>query len=299
MVSGEEKSGKTFFALAAAIVVASGYKRKPFVPTGSGRKVLILEEEGGRQGTRERILAICKGLDIPLGEAVGNIFWSHAEGVMLDNEGWQKRVKFMVERHGIELVIIDTLAQTMEGDENDKENVQRSLNFYKVLKEFCSVMYLHHCKKAVMRDVKDGDVVNIDHQYRGSSALGGAYDQHFGFRQLPGKSYQDLYVKAKDHAPKHFGVRPDFRSIPNPDPEGEPILDKWSYAMFEPIAEGETLEEELDLAVSSMIVGFDYGIKDLATLWKTSNEKVKERLASLIDEGTVVRNSKGKWELGK
>lgn len=298
MLTGEEKTGKTFFAFAIAMCLASGCSRGPFNPTNSeGVPVLILEEEGGRKQTAQRIRAICRGMNIPLERAARNILWSHAENVLLDDDAWQARVRRMVEHYDIRLVVVDTVAQTMAGDENDKANVQRTLNFYKSLKSLTGVMYLHHCKKAAMSDVKDGDVVNIDHQYRGSSALGGAYDQHFGFRQLPDREYIDLYVKAKDHAPKHFAVRAEFVTVPHPDPEEEPILDKWYYTTFEPVGEEGLQEFDLDLAAATIIRGFSYSITELTKLWRVSPIKAKEALAHLVSEGTVEKTRGDKWRL--
>jgi hypothetical protein len=184
LVSGVPKNAqKTFLAMTAALVVATG-KDAPHMKSGGAKKVLYIYEEGDQPGTLARFDALAEGHDFGAIDEIDNLFLAHRTGFMLDNEDSVDRISEFVARHDIALIIIDTLAKCMQGDENSVQAVGNALRRCNSLRNSeCTIMFVHHTRKENVK-LSNGSygTPEPDADIRGSSALCGAYETHWAVR---------------------------------------------------------------------------------------------------------------------
>jgi hypothetical protein len=159
MFYGEPGSKKTYALLSMAICVAMG---KPWLGQDvKPCKVLIVDEESG-----ERRLALRLGLALrgEFGDENTPIEFVSLAGFKLDDKEDRKELQLLIEATGAGLVIIDALADVMDGDENSKQDTQPVFTALRKLAEAtnAAIIIIHHSNKAG--------------GYRGSSAIKGALD---------------------------------------------------------------------------------------------------------------------------
>lgn len=160
-------SGKTWFALALAKAAAV-----------DGRDVLLVEEEHSERGLRDRFTS----LHLP-DAALDRFRLFHRSSLKVGaGEPWQAVVNAV--RGAVKpLVIIDCVAQTLKGKENEADDAAR---FNDGLKQLVTangdtlVLVLHHTSKGAER--AEGSVPLAG---RGSSAFNGAADLELRLRPLP------------------------------------------------------------------------------------------------------------------
>lgn len=158
---GPPGAGKSFVALDLALSVASGseWLGRAIRPTGA----LYLAAEGtGGLGQRLRVWKTARGFS---GKRVGVAFITSAID-LLDNAS---APRLIATAHGLDrppgLIIIDTLARSMVGDENNTGDMSRLIATVDRVREATSatILLVHHTKK-------EGELE------RGSSALRGGVD---------------------------------------------------------------------------------------------------------------------------
>lgn len=164
-VFGGPKVGKTFHVLHLALCVATG---KPFfgLPVQQGR-VLYVISEGNDGEFRDRIRAWCIQHEYPYEDLDGR-FEVVRDPVMLDDpdsvDGFLK-----VDHGPYDLTIFDTFANSMQGDENKTQDMNKAVGGANKVRIAVkgAVLFVHHSQK-------DGRVE------RGSSVLRGAVDSMMG-----------------------------------------------------------------------------------------------------------------------
>jgi hypothetical protein len=165
LFAGEPRTFKTWAALQLLLAIAAG---EPFMgtePARSGR-VLYVAEEGARAKLAERLGRLAGSLQPP----AGSVRIMHRLGTTLAaGEGWD-RVRATVAAERPVLVVLDTLAALMVGDENSVRDMHDALRHIQALiAEYgVTVILLHHINKN--GDGRPGK------RLRGSSALWGAVD---------------------------------------------------------------------------------------------------------------------------
>ena len=157
---GDAGSKKTYSTLSLAVCVASGRPWLDFATKQS--PVLFINEEAGERSLTRRIQAtlkgeLCQDIKIPFN-------YVSLAGFMLDDETEALKVEREIKTCGARLVIIDALADVMNGDENSTEDTRPVFrNLHKIAERTDSaIVILHH-------DAKAGG-------YRGSSHIKGAVD---------------------------------------------------------------------------------------------------------------------------
>jgi len=157
LFGGREKRGKSLVELLLAISIASGGGEVAGIATKPGR-VLLIDSENGRDLLHRRIRAT--GLEI---EHAGNLVIAEARGFdLLDHLG---EVDELVERLGVQLVLLDSFRSLWTGDERDEGQVAAALDPVRALAQdhHIAIGLTHHAQKG-------GD------EYRGSSAIGACVD---------------------------------------------------------------------------------------------------------------------------
>jgi hypothetical protein len=162
VVYGQPKAGKTFWCIELVTCFATG---KPFhgAALGKSGRVLYVAAEGGGKAIYNRIMAVAIRRGIGAVELEPNLeIVEH--GMDLNNP--QSVDEFLKENPGNwELVVIDTLARCMSGDENSTPDMN---------------MAVAECDR--IRRKAGGDLILVHHQGwakarpRGASALFGALD---------------------------------------------------------------------------------------------------------------------------
>ena len=154
--AGSKKTYATCYMLACASV---GMKFLQFETKKV--KCLIIDEESGNTRLLRRLGEILRGAMI---EDPSNIDYISLEQVKLDNTSDVIDLLNFIKVHNYELILIDALADVMDGDENSKEHVQPVFNNLRKIAEETGavIMIIHHSNKAG--------------GYRGSSAIKGSVD---------------------------------------------------------------------------------------------------------------------------
>jgi hypothetical protein len=173
---GEPRSFKTMSALNLGFTVAYGTEWLGKLPETTG-DVLYIGEEGSRAALRDRLTAMARALGITLG---GNdrIRILHRAGIRLgDAASWRIVEDTLKAMRDPKLVIIDTLARTMTGDENSAQDMNAALRpLQQIIADFgVTVVVVHHSNK-----YGEG---RAGKRMRGSSALWGAADNILAFKR--------------------------------------------------------------------------------------------------------------------
>lgn len=162
VVYGKPKRGKTFWTLEFSLCMATD---TPFFGEKLGRtgRVIYVAAEGGAAAIRNRVRAWCKARKVDPAKLGDN--WLLVDtGVMLNS---QSSVKNFLALHPGEfaVVIFDTLARCMNGDENSAKDIGAAIKGCDYIREQIkgSVGLVHHEGWSAKR-------------VRGSSALQGAPD---------------------------------------------------------------------------------------------------------------------------
>lgn len=218
-IFGASSSGKTFFVLDMALSIATGQEEWNGCKVQGGcvaylcgegnsminrRIVAWLQEHGGIQANR-------KHFEIPE-------FICSEYGTEIDNNGKLAQLEADIQASGMrpDLIVIDTLATHMEGNENDTQDASTMLrNIDELAKQYeCAVIYTHHT----------GQNPETQNRSRGSSALKANLDFEYRVELIKDGVREICQTKVKDGAymkPQHF--RLEQRVITGwLDEDGEP-----------------------------------------------------------------------------
>lgn len=156
---GEGGSKKTYSLLSLAVCVALGKTWLNFdvIPC----KVLFIDEESGERRLRLRLAAAIRGA---LGDESTQVEYVSLAGFKLDDKKDVQEVEELIKNTGAGLVIIDALAEIMDGDENSKQDTLPIFSALRKIAEItnAAIIVIHHS--------------NRSGGYRGSSAIKGAVD---------------------------------------------------------------------------------------------------------------------------
>lgn len=188
---GEAKAFKTQCALQLGLSVATG---RPFLgrqPVHSGG-VLYVTEEGNQQGLAQRLSQLASSFPTPSGA----FHVLHKAGVTFTGPGWNSVLSSLDELQDPTLVILDTFAALMDGDENSTEDTRNALRPVQRLTERgATVLLLHHVGKRQ-------DAGRPGAMLRGNTYLRGASDAITIFKRGTshgqGSSALSLTFEAKD-----------------------------------------------------------------------------------------------------
>jgi putative DNA primase/helicase len=167
---GQPRSFKTMAALQLMFSVASGHPWLGLPPARTG-SALYVAEEGARAKVADRLHTMWEEHD-PLQHDLRIL---HREGVTLTGAGWERVRATLDEMDDPTVVVLDTLAALMDGDENSVADIRTALRpIQDLITDYgVTVILVHHVNKT-----GEGRMGN---RMRGSSALWGACDGTLGF----------------------------------------------------------------------------------------------------------------------
>jgi hypothetical protein len=156
---GEPGSKKTYATLSLAVCVANGKNWLDFQTKKT--PVLYVDEESGERRFSRRLGEAIRG---ELCDFSSSIHYVCLAGFKLSDLNDPVLIQALIEETGARLIIFDALADLMDGDENDKKDVQPVFNTLRKIAERTdsAILIIHHSNK------QGG--------YRGSSAIKGSVD---------------------------------------------------------------------------------------------------------------------------
>ena len=156
---GDAGSKKTYSMLSLCVCVSSGKSWLNFKTTRT--KVLIIDEESGERRLSRRLGEAIRG---ELCNETIDLKYVTLANFKLDDPTDAVLVQSLIEATGAGLVLIDALADVMDGDENSKQDTQPVFSALRKIAEDANaaIIVIHHSNKAG--------------GYRGSSAIKGAVD---------------------------------------------------------------------------------------------------------------------------
>jgi RecA-family ATPase len=255
------------------LAVASGQPIDYINPIGQ-HNVLVIELEGPRKPTRHR----WRYLENQYGLNVSKlpIYFSHREGVLMDDSTWVYAVERFIQRHEIGLTIVDTLAKSMQGDENDSQamgDVARNFDRLRQANPGNTVLFLHHTRK----ESKDWNA-DIDDEARGSSAIAGYYDMHWAMRKRQ---------KHQEHIEWHIRTNEASESLYNLywEIDGNAERAKLTMQPADPFTPNPL---EIERCREVLLPNGLYTRAQLRNNWNTTHEGMMGILKVFLDDGTLV-----------
>lgn len=194
---GQPRSFKTMAALQMLFSVASGRRWLGHEPTVSG-SALYVSEEGSAAKVADRLRAMRAAY-----QPTHDIHILHRRGITLGQPSWEMVRATLDEMEAPRVVVLDTLAALMNGDENSVADIRDALRPAQALitDYGVTVALVHHINK--------GGEGRMGNRMRGSSALWGACDGTLGFvRDEDANGVVDdtgeVRIETKDNDPRRI-----------------------------------------------------------------------------------------------
>ena len=215
-VFGDPGGGKSFVAIDIACCISTG---TPWHGHEVRQGAVFYIAGEGHNGLARRLKAWELGNGVSLAGAP--LFKSHRAAQLYDTTDAAlvaQSIKVLVDQSGLDpsMIIIDTLARNMGGDENSTQDMNgfiQNLDTYLRQSYHCCVMVVHHS------GATDKD------RSRGSTALRGALDAEYKVQLDPGSKTITFEPKKMKDAemprPKSFGITQV--DLPISDKHGEPV----------------------------------------------------------------------------
>lgn len=191
-IVGAEATGKSFYTLTLAYSIVNG---KPWLgqfPVKKSTRVLFMDKENSQR----RIQSRCKGLGInPGSEWLFRMRMPHLFN-LVDAQGqlseFARSLSRKVVKNDIGLIVLDSFADFMVGNENSAEDVQQFFNAMRELFPDRSILVLHHENKP-----SQGVTRNSSQRVRGSSNITAQIVSGFRVFSLPKTSNEFVLEQFK------------------------------------------------------------------------------------------------------
>lgn len=241
--------------------------------------VLYYMQEKPPKSTERRFTWLERGTGLQLADNTP-FYWSHLQPIFLEDRTKVKEIATFVRDNKVGLVVFDTLAKVMGGDENKVHEVHRAMRGVDVIRnEGAAVVLIHHTRKV---SLNMGEEEDIDDSMRGSSALAGFYDSHLAIRPR-GKNMLSLTVRSNEAAERYYSLRWAIdEQKESAALDMQELPDALSNASF-----------VLDQALETIDPNRTYGISQLTKLWgcKTRDD-AREIAEQLVADGALEMRGK-------
>jgi hypothetical protein len=188
ILAGRPKTGKSWWALDAAVAVAGGYEASGNIPCQQGAVLLLALEDNDRR-LHQRLKVVLQGKAAPAALQYATV-WRRADAGGLDD------LRTWLSTHpGARLVVIDTL-QKIRGQRRRDDGVYAddylAVGQLKALADEFNVPFLvvHHLRKEAATDPLES--------VSGTAGLTGSADTILVLKREPKDSLGLLYVRGRD-----------------------------------------------------------------------------------------------------
>jgi hypothetical protein len=283
LMSGRAKlAHKTWDAMLMAHALATGVQTALYAPTNpDGVNVLFCELEGPRQFTARRWRSIQASFPAPY---KSKIFFAHRYPMILNDVAWQKRLADFVVKERVSLMVIDTLAKSARGDENDSNNigeVMRAMDYIRSAGMKTTMMFLHHLRKTSGEKSFDSD---IDDEIRGSSAIAGHYDVHHALRN-PDWNNDILWKTVRDSNGEESVYRMQW------DIGTAPLKAELNMTL---LARGAPTKELITVCAGKLESGKAYKAPQLLELWELP-AALASKVRRELEKGHILEPTQRGW----
>lgn len=222
LLYGDGGSYKSTIALHLAAAVAYGGQAFGRFDT-TARNVVIVSGEDSGGIIYNRIAAMCRGHGWDFAAVAGRIYTHALDGATLADPAWIAKLGREVERLDAGLVILDPLAELIEGEENSATEMRPMVKAARGLKEptAAAVIVVHHAGKESMGKRKQDRV-------RGSSVFFSAARAAFFIEPREGGAGVECVKFSR--APKRDPFVIEAVIEANPTNEAEWTLARFSHA---------------------------------------------------------------------
>lgn len=265
MIFGPSGGGKSFVALDWACCVATGKAWRSYEIVRQGQVIYIVGE--GYNGIRRRLRAWEQHHELKLPK--GRVHVSECAADLSDPmvaAGLQSAIKSLCKGINPPLIIIDTLARSMTGDENSSKDIGiviKHVDQYLRRPFKATVLIVHHTGHGSTE------------RARGSSAIRAALDFEVGLERNDAGAGRLFCTKAKEAEPfADMGFR--LESIELTNAEGRKVVDRGKFLCSAVAIEAEV---SLQAAKSDRL-----GVNQIAAL-KALSELFDEHVATLAEAG--------------
>jgi len=216
IVAGEQKVGKSLGVLDLALMLAAGHHDKWLdrYEVASQKRVLICTSETGEATLKTRMVAIANSRGIDWLGLSGRLFYQHVPFTLTNYEIQNAMIRAL-EKHKIEVLIIDPLNRYHLSNENDAKDMTMLLQgLDKVARSagVVSTILVHHFNKPSGDNPKIGA-----HQLRGSTVLaswGSTYILCSRRESFGGKTYVRFSFELREaETPMPFSMELDSMTL--------------------------------------------------------------------------------------
>lgn len=287
MLSGHPKTfgRKSLLAMNQCLALVTGKQIAAFKPAAQV-PVLYCYHEGGRYSTYARFRMLCQGANIDV-ESAQDFFFLHRSLMDLRSKADVSLIGSWCRDNKVGLVVFDTLAKSMMGDEDSAENIGRVVRGVEEARSYgMAVLLLHHLSKSTPSMV--GGQFDPDRDMRGSGALAGAYEAHQAVRHYAYNNQRaDLLVSNKDGEEFAHKHRWEFQNAKLPNGQLDLDNSKTILHMGPEIpwsALGVLDEDEITELMAYIAPNRTYTLQMLASLWKVSQQAANDIIGKLMNE---------------
>lgn len=293
-IGGEEKLGKTFYAMAEALSLATGTRLAGRFKVPECRRVLFMEEEDPPRRAHRRARALIRGLgfdpDDPAVRALLNRnfrieVWS---GFKLDDPVMVKRLDKTIEEFRPQVIYLDVFRKITLKDFRDQVAMSAVLEILDGLRRHYGVIFrvLHHFRKGQ----------GVSRAGRGSQELSGsfvlgAWGENSLFFEPVGRKQGavKVSVQCKDLPPApDFGLRIEFEG-PAHDPRLVRLVAEEINTKTDDSAAAEVVYQAIATGPKTEAVEGEAGVRrdHIMDAAKRSKPTVLKLVDLLIDQGRV------------
>lgn len=194
LIAGEQATGKSFITLSLADAITTGKSWLDAFPVLSKTSVLFIDKENGDRRTQDRM----NGLGIT-GKNIYRVKAPHLLNFSDEKDpsgvtDFARHISRFVKVKKIGLIVVDSLVDVMEGDENRSADVQLFLDKFRFLFPDSAILLLHHEGKPSITQRSSAQ------RTRGSSNIQAQMSVSFSVSRLPNSKneYRFEQTKARD-----------------------------------------------------------------------------------------------------
>jgi len=156
MISAATNKGKSILMMNLALAIAAKMDSILGFKVENTAKVLVIDTEMGQSALQERLKIMTQGKDLNL----DNLFVKNIPDLNLLDQAQRLQLEAWIKDLGIELLIIDPLGSSWQGDENNKKEVQGVTSYLNTLIERfgIGIIVVHHWRKASEKGKSGGEM---------------------------------------------------------------------------------------------------------------------------------------------
>lgn len=173
VISGDPYTSKSFSALEMCRAVASATPFMGYFPVMHEGIALYIGEDSPTWDLAAQVRKLLAGADMLGAKTPEGMLFANKRGVNLDTDQGLERILSAVASYEPTLVVLDSLREMHDQDENDSQVMRRIMKRVRHITERGpAVAVIHHNSKPG----QDGGLRSAIHRGRGSSAINGAAD---------------------------------------------------------------------------------------------------------------------------